>query len=184
MSDKEKNAPSSKDAEYKADARDGDGDGLVQDGTIHERVAGYTPDAHDGDGDGMVQDGTVFARAKGTELSIEEQKAAVAKAAKSQPKSESGQAVSGNAVDDVYLSSCVYKNEYQRKSLTVHHLQRRLAEVGYDAASGDKDGYYGDNTKLAVEQYQRSNQLEATGIVDERTFNMVFAGDPNVRTNL
>jgi hypothetical protein len=184
MSDKEKETSSSKDAEYKADARDGDGDGIVQDGTIHERAVGYVPNAKDGDGDGIVQDGTPFARAKGTELSVEDQKAAVAKAAKSQPKSEPGHAVSGNTVDDVYLNMCVYKNDYQRKSLTVHHLQRRLFELGFYAASGDKDGYYGDGTKLAVQEYQQANQLESTGIVDERTFHMIFAGDSNVKINV
>lgn len=49
-------------AEYKAGARDGDGDGLVQDGTEFERPEGYELGAIDGDGDGTVQDGTKNAR--------------------------------------------------------------------------------------------------------------------------
>jgi hypothetical protein len=52
---------------FDADATDGDGDGMVQDGTKYERPVGtnpegYNPDATDGDGDGMVQDGTEFER--------------------------------------------------------------------------------------------------------------------------
>jgi hypothetical protein len=56
-----------KDKEFKADATDGDGDGLVQDGTKWERAVGTQPDgfkseAADGDADGKVQDGTEFER--------------------------------------------------------------------------------------------------------------------------
>lgn len=55
------------DVEFNPDATDGDGDGLVQDGTPFERPVGempegFNPDAKDGDGDGMVQDGTEFER--------------------------------------------------------------------------------------------------------------------------
>jgi hypothetical protein len=37
-----------------------------------KKKAEYTPEATDGDGDGLVQDGTVFERPFGTELSPEE----------------------------------------------------------------------------------------------------------------
>lgn len=48
---------------YNPDATDGDGDGLVQDGTQWERpVDGFNPNATDGDGDGFVQDGTKWER--------------------------------------------------------------------------------------------------------------------------
>jgi peptidoglycan hydrolase-like protein with peptidoglycan-binding domain len=89
--------------------------------------------------------------------------------------------VSNNAVDDVMLSSCVYKNEHNRKSLTVHHLQRRLAELGYDLALQDPDGYYANWTKTAVTFYQMDNGLAGTGIVDAATLEKVFTNDPNVR---
>ena len=69
---------------------------------------------------------------------------------------------------------------YARKSLTVHHLQRRLAELGYGDAAADRDGWYGDLTKAAVESFQGDNKLEATGIIDADTFKRIFAGDPNV----
>lgn len=82
--------------------------------------------------------------------------------------------------DEVLLAQCVYKNMYARKSLTVHHLQRRLAELGYDDASADLDGWYGDLTKDSVSQYQKDNKLEATGDMDADTFKRIFKGDPNV----
>lgn len=55
------------DVKFNPDATDGDGDGMVQDGTEFERPLGempegFNPDATDGDGDGMVQDGTEFER--------------------------------------------------------------------------------------------------------------------------
>ena len=83
--------------------------------------------------------------------------------------------------DDVSLSSCVYKNVYARKSLTVHHLQRRLAELGYVEASRDKDGYYGDFTLFAIAKFQAANGIEGNGFIDAATFSLVFKGDPNVR---
>ena len=83
--------------------------------------------------------------------------------------------------DDVSLSSCVYKNVYARKSLTVHHLQRRLTELGYVEASRDKDGYYGDLTRFAISKFQAANGIDGDGLIDAATFSLVFKGDPNVR---
>ena len=89
--------------------------------------------------------------------------------------------VSDNEVDDVLLSACVYKNLYARKSLTVHHLQRRLNELGYTEAYADRDGYYGDLTKSAVAQFQKDTGIEGDGMIDAPTFLAVFKGDPNVK---
>lgn len=88
-----------------------------------------------------------------------------------------GHSVSGKGTDDVFLKNCVYMNKAARKSLTVHHLQRRLNELGYAEAYSDKDGWYGDLTKVAVEKYQKDNKLAVTGLVDEKTFTSIFAGD-------
>lgn len=86
--------------------------------------------------------------------------------------------------DPVYLASCVYQNKYARKSLTVHHLQRRLVELGYKDAEGDKDGWYGELTAMAVKDYQKDCGLEPTGMMDADTFTKVFAGDSNVEVHL
>jgi len=88
--------------------------------------------------------------------------------------------VSNGEVDYVHLDRIIYKNVYSRKSLSVHHLQRRLAELGYMEAADEKDGYYGDVTKLAVARFQVENQLEGEGMVDAKTLTLLFTGDPNV----
>lgn len=82
--------------------------------------------------------------------------------------------------DDVYLDKCIVKNLHNKKSLTVHHLQRRLWELGFTSAADDKDGYYSDLTIDAVAAFQAANGLEETGIVDEETFKAIFKGDPIV----
>lgn len=88
--------------------------------------------------------------------------------------------VSNNDVDDVLLANIIYKNLYARKSLSVHHLQRRLLELGYAEAGSDKDGYYGDRTKSALASFQKENKLEGEGMVNAQTLTLLFTGDPNV----
>lgn len=93
--------------------------------------------------------------------------------------------VVGNGdVDEVFLKQCVYKNPYARKSLTVHHVQRRLGELGYSDATADRDGWYGDLTVAAVKAFQADKGFEATGKMDADTFTKLFAGDHNVRVVL
>jgi peptidoglycan hydrolase-like protein with peptidoglycan-binding domain len=90
-------------------------------------------------------------------------------------------AVIGNAAtDSVYLSKCVFKNMYAKKSLTVHHVQRRLNELGYHDAYTDKDGWYGDLTKHAVSELQADLGIEGDGTMDAETFAAIFDGDHNV----
>lgn len=91
-----------------------------------------------------------------------------------------GQVVSGGETDPVLLASIVFKNPAARKSLSVHHVQRRLAELGYPDAHTDKDGWYGDLTRKAMAEYQRDNGLEGDGIADAVTLAHLFADDPNV----
>lgn len=91
-----------------------------------------------------------------------------------------GATVSGNAVDQVLLSSCVFKNKFARKSLSIHHVQRRLTELGYTEAATDNDGWYGDDTMVAVAAFQEAEGLEATGTMDMATLNALFHDDPNV----
>jgi len=93
--------------------------------------------------------------------------------------------VVGNGdADDVYLAKCVYKNIYERKSLTIHHLQRRLEELGYKDVVGDKDGWLGELTMMSVEKFQQDKGLAATGKVDADTFRKIFEGDTNVNVVL
>jgi hypothetical protein len=93
-----------------------------------------------------------------------------------------GPAVVGFGVfDEVFLDKCVYKNVYNRKSLTVHHLQRRLYELGYVVALKDKDGYYGDITRGAVAHFQSDRNLAGDGLMNAETFQLIFANDHNVK---
>ena len=100
------------------------------------------------------------------------------------PKASSRHVVGNGEKDEVFLSNCVYKNKFARKSLTVHHLQRRLSELGYNEAYADRDGWLGDLTKLAVTKFQSDKGLKATGDVDADTFTKIFEGDNNVEVNL
>ena len=110
-----------------------------------------------------------------------EQPAALSKAKKAgRAPSPLGAVVSGNERDNVSLAACVVKNMFARKSLSVHHLQRRLAELGYHDAASDKDGWYGDLTVLAVTAFQTAEGLEATGLVDMATLEALFHDDANV----
>ena len=94
------------------------------------------------------------------------------------------QAVSGSDVDEVLLANCIYKNVYARKSLSVHHLQRRLIELGFKDADADKDGWLGDETVSAIKNFQASKGLDVTGSVDATTLTKIFEGDHNVRVVL
>lgn len=86
--------------------------------------------------------------------------------------------------DPVYLSRCVFKNPFARKSLTVHHLQRRLHDLGFKDAYSDKDGWYGDLTAKSVKEFQEASGLEATGLMNAVTFEAIFAGDHAVVINV
>lgn len=84
------------------------------------------------------------------------------------------------AVDEVSLSKLVYKNLLSKKSLSVHHVQRRLNERGYSDAFLDKDGYYGDHTKSAMAQFQKDSNIEGDGMPDLVTLVALFENDNNV----
>ena len=98
-----------------------------------------------------------------------------------QPQPAAANAAITGSSDDVYLSKCVYENKYERKSLTIHHLQRRLEELGYKDVVGDRDGWLGELTMMSVNQFQQDKGLDVTDkTIDEATFTTIFAGDPNV----
>jgi hypothetical protein len=91
-----------------------------------------------------------------------------------------GVVVSGRSHDEVFLSQCIYKNMYARKSLTVHHLQRRLGELGFRDALTEVDGWYGDLTCHAVQEFQRANKLDVTQDMTKETFFAIFDKDPHI----
>lgn len=96
------------------------------------------------------------------------------------PKPATDAVVSGKEVDDVALSALVYKNNLSKKSLSVHHLQRRLNELGFTTAFLDKDGWFGDGTKIAIEDFRKSKGIVASGLIDAETLKVLFEGDAGV----
>lgn len=65
-----------------------------------------------------------------------------------------------------------------RKSLTVLHIQRALAELGFPI--GAPTGRYDNTTRDAVISYQASLGGVATGLLSRDQFSALFEGDPNV----
>jgi hypothetical protein len=92
--------------------------------------------------------------------------------------------VSGEDQDKVYLSKATYKNLLRKRSLTIHHIQRRLKEWGFFDAYADTDGFYGDFTKKSVTEFQEKLGLEVSGLMDAETLTRLFEGDTNVLVHL
>jgi hypothetical protein len=108
-----------------------------------------------------------------------EEPAAAKPAASSAPESPYA-VVSGKSVDDVHLSKIVYKNIKAKKSLSVHHLQRRLVEWGLPFAQLDQDGWYAEHTVDAVHEFQTKQGLPVGDLTIE-TLTAIFENDSNVR---
>ena len=63
----------------------------------------------------------------------------------------------------------------------VKAIQGKLAELKYFDV--DPTGYYGDYTVQTVMNFQLANGLEATGIIDEATYKLLFSADAVVNPN-
>ena len=70
------------------------------------------------------------------------------------------------------------KLAYGSKGNDVQLVQERLMELGFFTYKKTTTGFY-KNTQKAVEDFQKHNGLEVTGIVDEATWNVLF-NDPDV----
>ena len=55
----------------------------------------------------------------------------------------------------------------------IENMQIMLSGIGYD--TGRKDGYFNEQTEEAVKQFQKDNDLEVTGVVDEETAGLIEA---------
>lgn len=86
--------------------------------------------------------------------------------------------------DPVRHAQAIYESKHSRKSLTVHHLQRRLTDLGYAEAAADRDGWYSAYTALAVTNWQKDKGYEETGLITRDQFAEVFDGDVNVEVIL
>jgi len=91
-------------------------------------------------------------------------------------KSAPGQVVSGEDTDAVSVAALA-PNPLRRKSLSVHHLQRRLVDLGYTDAGADVDGRFGELTASALAAWQADTDHPS---LDHDTVVDLFEGDPNV----
>ena len=60
----------------------------------------------------------------------------------------------------------------------VTYLQNRLIELGY--INGTADGTYGNGTAEAVRDFQKNNGLQATGVADTATYELIYSDDSNI----
>jgi len=190
-------------SKYKANAKDGDGDGKVQDGTkferkVGEQLDGYKADAVDGDADGLVQDGTDFERVDEPEVVVasvvveeepevvvevvEEKKVVAPTPAAAAPKGDKAEPKSVPTVltSDITVSrgKIVFESLYEHNSRSVGVLQIRLLELGYVAAGSDNRGYLSDGTLAAIKEFADDHGLEANKIDNEQLMKSIFAGTP------
>ena len=92
--------------------------------------------------------------------------------------------IASTATDVVYLARCVYKNKYHHDSLSVRHVQRRLAALGYRTGMSDPAGWYKDGTRSAVAEFQKKKGLEGDGLMNAATLEAIFNGDSEVTLDL
>jgi hypothetical protein len=84
-------------------------------------------------------------------------------------------------VDTVKVSAIKFKNLSARRSISVYHTQRRLKELGYAEAGADREGFYAEGTKVAMEKFQADKGLAVEGMPNLETLEKLFDGDVNVR---
>lgn len=121
------------------------------------------------------------ATAKPVSPEPKEPKATSAKSSGAKPAARviaPGQVVGSGDTDPIKYSSA--KPSYQKKVLTVLHVQRRLAEEGYAEAASAPGGQYETLTKRAVTAYQVARGEAQTGVLTRAQFEALFEGDPNV----
>ncbi|MGN1432273.1 MAG: peptidoglycan-binding protein [Ruminococcus sp.] len=101
------------------------------------------------------------------------------------PKTEETTAPADEEKDDEKNAEDEEKSAIEFKSGDesddVKAIQGKLAELKYFDV--DPTGYYGDYTVQTVMNFQLANGLEATGIIDEATYKLLFSTDAVVNPN-
>jgi len=119
---------------------------------------------------------------------VEEPKPSSAKKAGAKPVARkiAHNAVIGSGDTDpvLYSKARVPGRTQNQKSLTVLHIQRRLADEGFAEAASAPGGKYEELTTLAVQKYQESLGDEPTGLLTRAQFEELFRDDPNVTITL
>ena len=110
------------------------------------------------------------ARKKSTSAKVEE-------TPKLEPAPKSAYAVVGRDVQDEVHLTVGYGSG---KSLTAHHIQRRLAERGFGEVYRDRDGFWRDGTDDALFQFRTSRNLPEDASMRE-ILTSLFENDDNVK---
>lgn len=106
-----------------------------------------------------------------------EQEATTPAPRKKAPKSP--HAVVGNGKTDT-VSLSIILDPRQRKSLSIHHLQRRLGELGYQEAVSARDGRLDKLTRNAINKWQADNGREVGADLTMQDLQDIFENDSNV----
>ncbi len=88
---------------------------------------------------------------------------------------KSGYAVVGKGVQDPVVASI---GAGSNKSLTVHHIQRRLVERGFGEVYRDRDGFWREGTTDALNAFKESQGLQDAEHID--VLRALFENDDNV----
>lgn len=97
--------------------------------------------------------------------------------ARTVPASPKGLAVSRKGVDDVLATV----GEGSNKSLSAHHVQRRLVERGYAKdVYRDRDGFWRAGTTAALEAFKRDESFDSEA-THRQVLEALFENDENVR---
>jgi len=116
--------------------------------------------------------------------SNEEPKQTSAKSAGAKPakrKIAHNAVVSGGDTDPIVYSKARKPSPTgNRKSLTVLHVQRALADLGYADAQSAPGGRWEALTERAVTLWQADRGDTVTGVLTREQFADLFEGDPNV----
>lgn len=74
-----------------------------------------------------------------------------------------------------------FMDDYDMSSADTRDLQMRLKRAGYQVSA---DGVLGSRTRAAIAEYQMDNNLEATGVLDNDTLDLLNSGTIMSRTNV
>lgn len=85
--------------------------------------------------------------------------------------------ITDNFRDTLHFDQVIIKNVFRKKSLTIHHIQRVLNDLGYTSVNADPDGFYGDGTLDAVRTYQAQTKNDVTGVLTKEQLTLLFEHD-------
>ncbi len=173
---------------FDAEATDGDGDGLVQDGSAWERPAAEVkkpePVAVEPVTLPVVMaapTATPVAASTPTVTTASVSEAASTAAALKRNKGKKSTAsaaiptqLEGGTV--VLLSKLVFESKLEQNSNSVRAVQTRLMELGYITAGDDKQGWVSAGTAEALEDFKKDNAIEADSIYAEDVIKSLFVG--------